>query len=172
MLRVRCYRVRSAIGWGSIGPWAVEAEAGTLAPMTEDPRQAVASAAQAFANAFNQKDAGAVGALFRADAEFVNIFGMRFRGRAGIQSAHAGLFARALSGNRLVVHEPDAQMLPGGVLLGHVPWTRDVLDGGGPALPPGSGILTMVLVREADGWCLAACTNVQDATPPEPPAKP
>jgi uncharacterized protein (TIGR02246 family) len=98
--------------------------------MIETPRQTVMQTAQAFADAFNQKDATAVGALFREDAEFVNIFGMRFRGRAGIESAHAGLFAHALSGNRLVVHEADVQVLPGGALLGHVPWTREVLEGG------------------------------------------
>lgn len=127
--------------------------------------------AQAFADAFNQKDAAAVGALFREDAEFVNIFGMRFRGRAGIESAHAGLFAHALSGNQLVVHEADVQVLPGGALLGHVPWTREVLEGGGPGLPPGSGLFTLVIVEVAGAWSLAACTNVQDATPPGPPPR-
>jgi uncharacterized protein (TIGR02246 family) len=127
--------------------------------------------AQAFADAFNQKDAAAVGALFREDAEFVNIFGMRFRGRAGIESAHAGLFAHALSGNQLVVHEADVQVLPGGALLGHVPWTREVLEGGGPGLPQGSGLFTLVIVEVAGAWSLAACTNVQDATPPGPPPR-
>lgn len=140
--------------------------------MLDQSQQVVADVAQAFADAFNRKDAGAVAALFREDAEMVNIFGMRFRGRAGIESAHAGLFAHALSGNRLVVHEADAQVLPGGALLGHVPWTREVLDDQGPGLPPGSGIFTLVLVRNAEAWSLAACTNVQDATPPVPPAKP
>jgi hypothetical protein len=96
----------------------------------------------------------------------VNIFGMRFRGRAGIESAHAGLFAHALGGNQLVVHEADVQVLPGGALLGHVPWTREVLEGGGPGLPPGSGLFTLVIVEVAGAWSLAACTNVQDATPP------
>ena len=140
--------------------------------MSETPDQAIDRTAEAFAEAFNRKDAAAVGALFREDAEFVNIFGMRFRGRAGIESAHAGLFAHAMNGNRLAVQKADVQVLPGGSVLGHVPWTREVLEGGGPALPPGSDIFTFVLVEDADAWSLAACTNVQDATPPGPAAKP
>lgn len=134
--------------------------------MTDTPQHIVLDLAQAFADAFNAKDAAALAGLFREDAEFVNIFGMRFRGRAGIERSHAGLFSNMLSGNRLVVHQPDAQVLPGGALLGHVPWTREVLEGAGPGLPPGSGLFTFVLVQDGDTWSAAACTNVQDATPP------
>ena len=137
--------------------------------MSQTPEQAVNATAAAFVDAFNGKDAPALGALFREDAEFVNIFGMRFRGRAGIEAAHAALFAHALTGNRFSVQDADVQVLPGGPVLGHVPWTREVLEDAGPSLPPGSGIFTMVLVQEADDWRLAACTNVQDATPPGPP---
>ncbi len=43
--------------------------------MSETPDQAIDRTAEAFVDAFNRKDAAAVGALFREDAEFVNIFG-------------------------------------------------------------------------------------------------
>lgn len=136
--------------------------------MTETPLQIVNQAAQAFADAFNSKDAKALADLFTEKAEFVNIFGMRSRGRAAIESWHANLFAHSLSGNRMVGKSADVMELPGGSLLSHVGWIRELLEDQGPGLPPGSGLCTFVHVEENGIWKLAACTNVQDAAPPNP----
>ncbi len=61
------------------------------------PRQLV----DAFAEALNAKDANALGQLFTEDAEFVNIMGMRMRGRQGIVDGHAWAFNGPLRGRRV-----------------------------------------------------------------------
>jgi uncharacterized protein (TIGR02246 family) len=53
----------------------------------------------AFEAALNAKDAAAVGQVFTPDAEFVNIMGMRMRGREGIVSGHAWAFSGPLRGS-------------------------------------------------------------------------
>lgn len=123
--------------------------------------------AQRFAEAFNAKDADALGSFFTQDAEFVSIFGGRLRGRDAIAAGHAAVFSNVLSGNRLVVGPADVKLLADDVLLAHVPWTRDRLaDAAEVSLPPGTGLFTMVVTQEQGTWALAAATNVQDAVPP------
>jgi hypothetical protein len=55
----------------------------------------------AFAEALNAKDADRLGSLFSADAEFVNIMGMRMRQRSGIVAGHAWAFSGPLMGSRI-----------------------------------------------------------------------
>jgi uncharacterized protein (TIGR02246 family) len=139
--------------------------------MTVTPdAQAAAALFEAFAEAFNAKDAQALGALFTEDAEFVTIFGNRMRGRAGIETGHAAVFTHALSGNRLVPGSVDVQLLAPGVSLAHAAWTREQLtDAPAGTLPPGTGIFTLVLQERDRGWLLRAATNVQHAVPPTRP---
>jgi uncharacterized protein (TIGR02246 family) len=125
------------------------------------------------AAAFNDKDADAFAQLFSDDAEFVNIFGQRMRGRAGIEAGHQVVFEKLLHGSRLTIDDVDVKELGDDHALMHATWTRERLADASPAtLPPGTGIFTMVARRTADGWELVGTTNVQDATPPGAPQLP
>ena len=61
----------------------------------------------AFAENLNAKDAAALGELFTEDAEFVNIMGMRMRGRQGIADGHAWAFNGPLRGRRIRFDQVD-----------------------------------------------------------------
>ena len=61
----------------------------------------------AFEAALNAKDAAAVGQVFTPDAEFVNIMGMRMRGREGIVSGHAWAFSGPLRGSTVRFDQVD-----------------------------------------------------------------
>jgi uncharacterized protein (TIGR02246 family) len=61
----------------------------------------------AFAAALNGKDPEALGRPFVENAEFVNIRGMRMRGREGIVAGHAWAFSGPLRGRRVRFDEVD-----------------------------------------------------------------
>ena len=134
---------------------------------TQAEQRAVEDLMKGFSDAFNAKDATALAALFSEDAEFVNIFGGRMRGRNEIQAGHAGFFAHALDANHLVMDpDPDVKLLTPDLLLAHAHWTRERLpDAPEGTLPPSTGVLTLVVRQNAGHWELVAATNVQAVAP-------
>jgi len=122
-----------------------------------------------FRDAFNIRDVHGLGAIFTQNAEFVNIFGQRMRGRDGIESGHAHVFASALVATALAWTNLDTMRLGDDVAVIHAQWSRTRLSHATAAsLPPGTGILTFVVEKTTEGWRIAAATNVQDAKPPVP----
>jgi uncharacterized protein (TIGR02246 family) len=122
--------------------------------------------ARKLVDAFNDKDADAFAGLFTEDAEFVNIFGGRMRGRDGIAAGHRQVFATALTGSTLTMDELDVLPIGDDVAVCHLRWTRGRTPEATEAtLPPGAGIFTLVGRRAEDGWLLAAATNVAAAAP-------
>jgi uncharacterized protein (TIGR02246 family) len=123
----------------------------------------------AFAAALNAKDADALGELFSDDAEFVNILGMRMRGREGIVSGHAWAFAGPLQGRVIEFDEVDELNVTDDVSVVHGHCVRRRLpDAPVEGLPDGTSVLVFVVRRGPDGWKAVAATNVTEA--PRPPA--
>jgi uncharacterized protein (TIGR02246 family) len=119
-----------------------------------------------FCDCINAKDATTLSGLFTEDAEFVNIFGMRMRGRVNIESGHRAVFEKALSGNKLGLLSVETKVPAPNVAICHAAWKRDRLpDAPEAALPAGTGILTVVMIDQGGQWRMAAVTNVQDAAP-------
>lgn len=129
-----------------------------------DPRELV----DAFAAALNAKNADELGRLFIEDAEFVNIMGMRMRGRSGIVEGHAWAFAGPLRGRRIRFDQVDVLTITDGVavLHGHCLREREP-DAPAEGLPDGSSVLVFVTRRGAQGWQIAAATNVTEAAFPD-----
>ena len=128
---------------------------------------AIEDLVQQLVEAFNAKDAEAFGALFADDAEFVNIFGARMRGRNGIIDGHRQVFGTALKGTTLTLEGLDTITLGPDAAVSHATWRRDRdADAPATALPPGRGVFTLVGRQTGDGWKLAAATNVAMVTPP------
>lgn len=127
------------------------------------PREIV----DAFEAALNAKDADAIGRVFAADAEFVNIMGMRMRGREGIVSGHAWAFSGPLRGSTVRFDHVDELPVTEDVTVLHGHCIRE-RESGAPAqtLPPGNTVLVFVARRDSDGWQAVAATNVAEAPPP------
>jgi uncharacterized protein (TIGR02246 family) len=123
-----------------------------------------------FADAFNARDAAALAALFTEQGDLVNIIGVRMPGRAGIEAGHAKHFAGALGGTRLTFTDHTVRLVRDarpGVAVCHAQWRRETLpDAPAGALPPGTGIFTLVLLEEPSGWKIDAAHNVQHAALP------
>jgi uncharacterized protein (TIGR02246 family) len=135
----------------------------TDAPTCTEPGQLL----DAFAAAVNAKDAEGLGALFAEDGEYVNIFGMRMRGRRGVVDGHAWAFSGPLRGRRIRFDQVDELKVTDDVTVLHGHNLRE-REPGAPetGLPDGATIIVFVTRRGPRGWQIVAATNVADAPPP------
>lgn len=117
------------------------------------------------AKAWNAHDAKAWGAPFTEDADFVNILGMLFQGRAEIEARHAALFRGIFSKSRVTVTIRKLQSLGATAALAETVHELRDYD----RLPPGiratdaNGTLRTrlkyVLVLTGDGWRISSAQN-------------
>jgi len=121
----------------------------------------------AFAEALNAKDADRLGSLFSADAEFVNIMGMRMRQRSGIVAGHAWAFSGPLVGSRIEFDNVEELKVTDDVTVLHAHCVRDRLpQAPASTLPSGTSVLVFVTRRGPDGWQAVSATNVTESKPP------
>ena len=115
----------------------------------------------AFAAAWNRRDARALAALFDADAEFVNVVGLWWHGRAAIEHAHAYGLARIFDRSTLEVARVKVKPLGDDVAVVHA---RMRLAGQTPVAGverprPRTTVFTFVARRTPGGWSCAAAQN-------------
>ena len=135
----------------------------TGAPTFTEPRQLL----DAFAQTLNVKNAQGLGDLFTEDGEYVNIFGMRMRGRRGIADGHAWAFSGPLRGRRIRFDQVDELKVTDDVTVLHGHALREREPGAPEAgLPDGATIIVFVTRRGPHGWQIVAATNVAEAPPP------
>jgi uncharacterized protein (TIGR02246 family) len=126
------------------------------------------------AEAWNAHDARAWVAPFTADAEFVNIRGTLFQGRAQIEQRHAELFRGVFSNSRVTVTTRKVVSLgPTAALAETVHELR-----GYERLPPGIAAsdtdgtlrtrLKYVLLLTPDGWRIRSAQNTAVLPAPAP----
>jgi uncharacterized protein (TIGR02246 family) len=136
---------------------------------------AIVALLAAQAQAWNAHDARAWVTPFTADADFVNIRGTLFQGRAQIEQRHAELFRGVFSKSRVTVTTRKVVSLGATAALAEtVHELRDY-----ERLPPGiapSDVdgtlrtrLKYVLVLNADGWRIRSAQNT--AVLPTPPPR-
>lgn len=136
----------------------------------EDVRNVVAG----FATAWNHHDMDALGKLFAADADFVNVAGAWWKGRqsiqihhvwphsaipedtqiAGAQREHYGIFKNGT----MKFNQVDVRFLGKNVALAHVDWE---LFGDARTPTPRHGVFLFVLTRQDGGWLIAAAQNTE-----------
>jgi uncharacterized protein (TIGR02246 family) len=136
----------------------------SLAAAAEEQRPE--ALADGFVQAWNAHDMKAFGALFAEDADFVNVAGMWWKGRAEIQAmherSHASRFKASTltnTGIKVRMAEPDTAVL-------HVSWELEgAVDADGKAAPDRRGVMQIVAGRQKDGWRILAAqnTNAQPA---------
>jgi uncharacterized protein (TIGR02246 family) len=71
---------------------------------------------QQLEDAWNAADGAAFGARFTDDADFVNVRGEHFQGRAAIAAGHAGIFRSIYAGSRNQYTVEGLRLLPVGNL--------------------------------------------------------
>jgi len=124
---------------------------------------AVAGLASGFTKAWNAHDMEAFGELFSADAEFVNVAGMWWRGRREIQGAHTHTHATFFRESELSGEVASLKFLSPDVGLVHMIWRLvGHLDPAGHTDNPREGVLVLTAVRGDEGWKIAAAQNTNE----------
>jgi len=135
-------------------------------------RQAIEAAANTFAEAWNRHDMNAFAELFAPDANFVNVIGLHWKGRAEIKTAHQELHATRMKDSRLTIENASSRFLRPDVGLVHATWTLVGDTGlGSAAQPPRHGVLSLVLTKEGGRWLIAAAQNTDIVPIPNVPTK-
>lgn len=115
---------------------------------------------QQLMDAWNQGSGEAFAAVFIEDGDLVAFDGTHFHGRAEIAPFHQELFDKWLKGSRLVGQVKDVRFLSPEIALMHAVGST-VLRGKSKPTPERDSIQTLVAVREAGEWRLAAFQNTR-----------
>lgn len=127
-----------------------------------------------FVEHWNRHDMEAFAELFSEDAEFVNVVGAWWKGRAEIKEAHVLTHATLFRNSHLGVDEVTVRLLRPDVAVVRAKWnlTGQVSPSGEP-LQPRSGILMTVLVVQDGHWKIVDAQNTDIIegvlVPPPPP---
>ncbi len=113
-----------------------------------------------FRSAWNSHDMEALGALFHADATFVNRFGHYVRGVKEIVALHAQIHETIYSDSTLETEPVDLIPIADGAVVVHF-WCRLETGAAHPAGPHAvDTLIQAVLTREDDHWRFKAVENV------------
>jgi uncharacterized protein (TIGR02246 family) len=126
-------------------------------------RDALAGVVDRLEAAWNALDGDAFAAPFADDADFVNIRGQHFRGRAAIAAGHTGIFRTIYAGSRNRYAIDGTRLLRPDVALVHVRAELDVPQG--PLAGRHLACFSMVLTKDAGTWTIAAFHNTLQAPP-------
>lgn len=114
----------------------------------------------AFAAAWNAHDMDALASLFAPDAEFVNVVGIWWKGRAAIQAAHEATHRTLFKNSRLTLTSTDVRFPVPDFAIARSAWTLEGhVDPTGAPLPPRRGLLVFVLRSHDDAWEIVDAQN-------------
>lgn len=121
---------------------------------------------EAFRAAWMERDGKAIGELFTADADFVNVVGIWWEDREAIARAHGYALASFFSETRLTLGRVKTRRLGRDAAVVHA---RMILSGqrgrdGGEA-GQRTGILSFVMERQEDGGWLCVSAQNTDIVP-------
>lgn len=128
--------------------------------------------------AWNRHDMKVWADLFTEDADFVNVQGRWWKGRAEIEERHAQAHAIRFQESTLSADEVHIKFLTPEIAVVHVLWSlvgEKNPDGSPPSTSPRKATCTQVLQKQAGKWLIAALQNtnsIPGAPIPTPPPKP
>ena len=133
-------------------------EQATITPTAD--KAAIRELYQQLMDGWNQGSGAAFAAAFTEDGDLVAFDGTHFHGRAEIVPFHQELFDKWLKGSRLVGHVDSVRFLSPDIALMHAVGGT-VLRGKSQPAPERDSIQTLVAVRQAGEWRLAAFQNTR-----------
>lgn len=125
-----------------------------------DVNTEVTKVVQAFATCWNLHDMDAFAELFSEDAEFVNVVGLWWKGRAEIKAAHEFTHQTIFKNSRITIAEASTRFPVPGIAIARCRWKLEghVTPAGAP-LPERNGVLLSVLRQEGGRWFIIDAQN-------------
>jgi uncharacterized protein (TIGR02246 family) len=126
----------------------------------------VSAVVHGFEDAWNRHDMDAFAKLFAADADFVNVIGMRWVGRDAIKQHHAASHATIFKTTTLKIGDTTVRFLKPDVATVRSVWTLSGMTSeNGQVAPTRTGILTHVLAKIDGHWLIVLTQNTDIAKP-------
>ncbi|MGE0826279.1 MAG: SgcJ/EcaC family oxidoreductase [Candidatus Binatia bacterium] len=120
----------------------------------------VSRVVNAFAEAWNRHDMEAFAQLFAADAEFVNVVGLWWKGRAEIRQAHEVMHASIFKNSHLTILETSVRFPVPQIAIARSRWCLEGhVSPEGQTLPPRMGFLVNVFTRDNATWVIIDSQN-------------
>lgn len=121
---------------------------------------------------WNQSDANKFSEAFSSDADFINIFGQKFKGRSEIRDRHDLIFKTFLKNSKFKVVALDLKEIKSNnVVIVHVNWHVTVPKEASLSQNNQSqdldGIFTHVLTKESGKWLIIASQNTLEKKLPK-----
>ncbi|MGE5319417.1 MAG: SgcJ/EcaC family oxidoreductase [Hyphomicrobiaceae bacterium] len=121
---------------------------------------AVIQVVNAFADCWNKHDMSAFAELFAEDAEFVNVVGLWWKGRAEIKAAHEFTHQTIFKESRLSISGISTRFPAPDIAIARCRWTLEGhVSPEGARLPPRNGILVHTLRRHGGPWRIIDSQN-------------
>ena len=118
-----------------------------------------------FMQAWNRSDAKALAALFASDADLITPDGIRSRGREGIESFYAAVFARGYAGSIGTGEIVNERALSSDISLIDARWSiSHARNADGSERPAEKGILVAVAAKDNSGWRILALRENRGAS--------
>ncbi|MFW2542475.1 SgcJ/EcaC family oxidoreductase [Primorskyibacter sp. 2E107] len=117
---------------------------------------------RAFADAWETRDGARIAALFTEDADFVNVTGLWWHGRAAIARPHDEALKSFFAQTRLRIGRSECRMLgpDAAIVRARVHMTGQIAPDGSAA-DARQTILSFVLTRGTDGWLAVSGQNTE-----------
>jgi uncharacterized protein (TIGR02246 family) len=119
-----------------------------------------------FEDAWNRHDMDAFAMLFAADADFVNVIGMRWVGRDAIKQQHTASHATMFKTSTLKIERTTVRFLKPDVATARSVWTLSgITSETGQSAPSRTGILSHVLESIEGHWLIQLTQNTDISKP-------
>jgi uncharacterized protein (TIGR02246 family) len=125
--------------------------------MQREDEQLIEAVVERWGDAWNRHDMSLMAALVSDDADFVNVWGMHWHGRAEIEREHAERHRTQFRETVWTTRKARIQFLRPDVALVHLDWSMQE--------PLRHGLFTWVMVKEPGRWRIRAAHNTNVAAP-------
>jgi uncharacterized protein (TIGR02246 family) len=153
------------------GPAMMAETAGAVS--TAD-QQGIQTTLDAFGSTLTKMDFDAFSTLFTDDADFVNIVGMHWHGKAQIVKAHRVVFTTRYKGvPQRIIEKSEATLAPGLVLVVGTIKMDDYTAQDGKAMTNNLFRMTLVMKKVGERWLIRSAENtvIDTVAAPHDPGK-
>lgn len=136
---------------------------GSVCALETADRTAIQKIIQNYTDSWNFRECRGFADGFAEDADFVNVFGMKFSGRKQIEERHTQILQTLLKGSKLKILDTQLREVQPGLVIASVSWRLDGFRKAGSDInSPGEiqeGIFTQVFIHSDKEWEITASQN-------------
>ncbi len=127
-----------------------------LAQESTEDQEAVSALAPQWAEAWNRGDAKAIGDMYTDDADYIEMTGQAFKGRAAIETAFADMMATMFEGTKISIEMTATRFIKPDLVVGDSNWEITGLPEMEGEAPPSNGTSTIVAVKQDGQWLITS----------------